>query len=373
MSDPLVETFLDTPVAPDSHIAGQFDKREHAEPVADLVCLRDVQPTNVQWLWRNRLPLGMLSIISGDPNVGKSTLITDVASRISVGRPWPDQRDVPNPPGDVILLVAEDGLSDTVRRRVDNAGGDPSRIYVLKGLRHPEEPEQIDPFSIERDLRHLDSILSDRPAVRMVLFDPLDAFLGTEADSHKKSDVQRLLSGLTTLAERHVVSIVGLLHLRKASGDKALYRTLGSLGFVSAPRAVWLVTRDREDRAKRLMTCLKLNIAPDPDGLSFTIEDQDGTGVVHWDDAPVTMTADEALEAERPRIRTARADASEWLMSRLALGPVRVADLQDEADNADAPAWGTVKRAKIDLGVRSQKREDGWYWALDPKGITEAT
>ncbi len=340
------------------------------QPVIQLICLGAVEPKDVEWLWRNRFPLGMMSVISGDPNGGKSTLVTDMASRISVGRPWPDLRDEPNPVGDVILLVGEDGIADTVRVRVDNAGGDPARIFVLNGVRHPESPEIVDPFSVERDLRHLDQLLQERPAVRMVAIDPLDIFLGAEVDCNRKSEVQRSLAGLTDLAERHRVAVVGVLHLRKSSGDKAIYRTLGSLGFVSAPRAAWMITRDKDDRSRRLMTCIKCNVAPDPTGLSFTIEDQEGVGVIHWQADPIEMTADEALNAEKPCGTTARDDAAEWLLGALALGPVDSLQLRKDAES-DGISWRTLQRVKAEVGARARQRADGsrtnWYWELAPE------
>ncbi len=340
-------------------------------PVSSVVMtsLSDIESREVEYLWRNRFPLGMVSVICGDPSAGKSTWTTDIAARISAGTPWPDMREAPNPAGDVILLVGEDGLGDTVRRRVDAAGGVPSRIAILEGIRHAENPEVLDPFAIDRDLRHLDAILEDRQSVRVIMIDPLDCFLGPDIDTHRKSEVQRSLSGLAKLAERHGVAVIGVLHLRKSSGgDKALYRTLGSLGFVSAPRAVWAVTRDREDRSKRLVTCVKCNVAPDPTGLSFKIVDVGGVGVIHWGDDPVTMSADEAMDAERPKSRSARGNAVEWLVEMLAIGPVSSDRLRDEAAIEDY-SWSTLKRAKADLCVRAKKHADGWYWEL-PKETT---
>jgi putative DNA primase/helicase len=343
---------------------------DDAEPSSSIVMttLADIESRDVEFLWQNRFPLGMVSVICGDPSAGKSTWTTDIAARISAGTPWPDLRDTPNPPGNVILLVGEDGLGDTVRRRVDAAGGDPSRIEILEGIRYADCPEIVEPFAIDRDLPRLDLILSERKSVRAIFIDPLDCFLGPNIDTHRKSEVQRALSGLAKLAERHAVAMIGVLHLRKSSGsDKALYRTLGSLGFVSAPRAVWAVTRDREDRSKRLITCVKCNVAPDPTGMSFTIEDQNGIGVIHWADDPVTLTADDAMD-ERPRSRSTRDDASEWLLEMLALGPVSSDRLRDEAQK-NSYSWSTLKRAKTDLSVRAKKHADGWHWEL-PKETT---
>ena len=83
-----------------------------------LVCLADVESRPLEWLWPDRIPLGKLTIIAGDPGLGKSLATLDIASRVSQGEPWPDQTDAINPKGDAILLSAEDDLSDTIRPRL---------------------------------------------------------------------------------------------------------------------------------------------------------------------------------------------------------------------------------------------------------------
>lgn len=330
-----------------------------------LTTLSNVEPTEVQWLWKNRIPLGMLSIIAGDPNSGKSTLLVDMAARISSGSSWPDSDDE-NPVGDVILLPAEDGISDTVRVRLDNSGGNPSRVHVLDGIRR-DDSDFVEPFRIDRDIRHLETILGKNPNIRLIGFDPLDVYLGAETDSNKKSDIQRVLSKLTRLADTYKVAIVGILHNRKSiGGDKALYRILGSLGFVSAPRAVWSITRDSQDKIKRLFCCVKCNIAPDPTGLSFKIID---AGVIDWDNTPLLMTADEAAEQEKPRTPSAIDEAIDFLHETLAIGPME-ANRIFELAGVENIAKRTLDRAKREIGIQSKQKTDGdktaWYWELPP-------
>lgn len=339
------------------------DRSDRIGPVLAVTQLSTVEPREIEWLWKDRFPCGMLSVIAGDPSTGKSTLTTDMAARVTAGRPWPDDRGTPNPVGEVIIVPVEDGLADTIRPRIDAAQGDPSKVFVLEGIRRAEV-DGIDPICLDRDLRHLDGLLYERPDVRLCIFDPLDAVLGTDTDSHRKSDVQRVLGLVSKLAERHAVAMIGVLHHRKSqsgAGDKALYRVLGSLGFVSAPRAVWQLTRDPKDRARRIMTCLKCNIAPAPSGLAFTIPD---AGVIDWEETPITITADEALE--QPRSQTARAGACDWLTEVLAVGPMGSESLRTAGDAAGL-SWSTLKRAKDDLQVRARKRPDGWYWELSPE------
>jgi len=209
-----------------------------------------IEAKDVEWLWPNRFPLGMASVIAGDPGCGKSTIVIDMAARITTGVAWPDDRDGTNPVGDVLFVTGEDSVSHTVRPRLDNAQGDPSRVHILRGVRQPQRDHLL-PLDLDCHARHLVGFLESHPEIRMVAIDPLDAFMGGDCDTHRKSEVQRVLHGVAELAEACHVAIVGVLHLRKNSNDKAIYRVLGSTGFVSAPRAVWAVERDRDDRGRR--------------------------------------------------------------------------------------------------------------------------
>ena len=89
---------------------------------ARVVCLADVAPQEVTWLWPGRIPLGQDRLLIGDPGMAKTMLALDVAARVSTGTPFPDG-SVP-PTGDVVILTAEDGLADTIRPRLDRAGAD---------------------------------------------------------------------------------------------------------------------------------------------------------------------------------------------------------------------------------------------------------
>jgi len=237
-----------------------------------------IEAKEVEWLWPNRFPMGMASVIAGDPGGGKSTVVIDMAARITTGVAWPDDRDGTNPVGNVLIVTGEDSIAHTVRPRLDNAKGDPARIHILRGVRQPRGDHLI-PLDLDSHARHLVGFLESHPEIRMVAIDPLDAFMGSDTDTHKKSEVQRILHGVAELAEACNVAIVGVLHLRKNSNDKAIYRVLGSTGFVSAPRAVRAIERDRNDRGRRIMTAMKVTNANEPTGLGFRIID---TGVIAW-------------------------------------------------------------------------------------------
>ena len=178
--------------------------------------LGTVKGEPVRWLWPGRLPIGKGVLIAGDPGVGKSTALTDIVARLSKGLAWPDDSGQA-PQGKSILLVAEDGLGDTIRPRVEAGNGDPCQVEVLTAIKEG----QIDrPFDLLRDLPHLEAgIQQHRPL--LVGVDPMNSYLG-RVDAYRDADVRRALTPLLTLAERYQLVVVWIVHLTKNDECKAL-------------------------------------------------------------------------------------------------------------------------------------------------------
>jgi hypothetical protein len=197
-----------------------------SEPV--IVWLDTVDPQPVEWHWRGRIPRGKITLLIGDPGLGKSTLTIDVAARTTQGADWPDADAGQAPQGRVLFLTAEDGLADTVRPRVDLYGGDASRVGVWTAVRTGSDQR---PVSLSTDLALLDATLEKYSDVRMIVIDPLSAYLGYK-DSYKDAEIRGLVRPLADLADRRRVAVFAVLHMNKAEQFKALYRAQGSIAFV---------------------------------------------------------------------------------------------------------------------------------------------
>lgn len=343
-----------------------------ADPAGAVVrCLKDVQPEAIRWLWPDRIALGKLTLIAGDPGLGKSMVTVALAAVVSTAGRWPVDGTTA-PIGEVIMLSAEDDAADTIRPRLDAAGADVSRVYELEAVRieGKDGPEE-QPFSLREDVAILDDLLTRRPDVRLVTIDPVSAYLGS-VDSHNNAEVRALLAPLAKLAARHGVAVVAVTHLNKGQGP-ALYRATGSLAFVAAARAVYAVTKDKDDDARRLVLPIKNNIGPDHGGLAYSIEVADnGAPVIGWEPDPVTMTAEEAMAPnDDPEERDRRQEACEWLRAMLEGGQVAVKQLQDAAKR-DGHAWRTVQRAKNEIRAChhmqgfGKDRANYWYLSDGP-------
>jgi hypothetical protein len=354
-------------------LSGIIAAPTQGEPELVLCPLSEVERAELAWLWPGRFPLGKLSLLGGDPGLGKSTVTLDLAARVSRGAGWPDNPLLSQPVGTVVLCSAEDDVADTIAPRLDLAGADDTKVIVIQGVqvRDARRGTSVRCFSLEHDLPKLEQAMTRYRDIRLIIIDPISAYCGT-IDSHRNNEVRALLAPLADLAARYHVAIVAITHLSKGVGGKAIYRAMGSLAFAAAARAVWAIVKDVNDPQRRLLLPAKLNLAADPDGLAYRIEE----GRVVWEMEPIRMHADQAFAAEAALLQgrgksQARLEAIEWLRNRLAQGPLPSAQVIEEGMQYGM-AEKTLRRAFKDLGGESIKVgfDGGWQWSL--KGPCEA-
>ena len=348
------------------------NERREVEPIRSPITLAldEVEPKPIEWVWKGKFPRGKVTVISGDPGLGKSLGAIDIAARVSTGRAWPDCRDMTRSPGKVVILSAEDDVSDTIVPRLIAARADLSSITALQGIRttDPETgSERETPFCLTRDLPQLEEVITQNADVDLVVLDPISAYLGS-TDSHKNAEVRAALAPLSNLAAEHSVAVLCISHLNKGGSGSALYRTMGSLAFVAAARAVWVFSKDRNDPSRRLMLPAKNNLAADSEGLAYRIADNgQGVPVIEWEEGPVTTTADEALSEEKGRDSTERDEATEFLRQALSGGPMLARDVKNAARGEGISAR-TLQRARADLRIEPVRLGFGGsmqtYWRL---------
>ena len=326
-----------------------------------------IHPQAIDWLWPGRIAIGKLTLIAGDPGLGKSMVSVALAAHVSNGSAWPvDKADCPV--GEVLMLSAEDDPGDTIRPRLDAAGAKVCRVRnigLIDDLDKDGMPYKRG-FDMSCDLPLLDDLLLTVPDCRLVIIDPISAYLGN-TDSHNNANVRGLLTPIGELATRHNVAIVAVTHLNKGGGGNAMYRATGSLAFVAAARASYLVTKDEDDPARRLFLPMKNNLGDDQHGFAYHIEvGENGAPFIVWEPDAVEVSADEALSI-RDDYQPERDEAKKWLLEELGHGTTQVADLQQQAKLA-GHSWRTVQRAKSELKVTARRSGFGksgtWSWHL---------
>jgi len=329
-------------------IARDYGEEDSIPPDArqfSVTWLRDVTPMPVEWLWVGRIPLGMLTLLDGDPGLGKSTLTLDLAARVSTGGAMPDGFGGGVPSG-AVVLSAEDDLARTVRPRLDVAGADVSRVATV-AIQDAEGTRA--PVIRADDLSKLEAAILEVGA-RLVVVDPLMAYLPDEVNAHHDHDVRRALGALSGLAESTGAAVVIVRHLNKSSGGNSLYRGGGSIGIIAAARSALLVAPDPQDAERRILAVNKANLGQLRPALAYRLVAVPGAdhAKVSWE-GPTQHTAAELMEREVIGERGARDEAVRFLREML-VEPLPAKDVKALARDAGL-SDATLRRARGPAGV----------------------
>lgn len=322
----------------------------------------DIEIEKVGWVWPKYIPAGKLTILAGDPSMGKSTMAIDLVSRITRGAVMPcGNRGVT---GSCLIASAEDSAADTLAPRLKASGAIASKVHILDHVKMEGEDETR-PLSLPLDLVLLRTCIENMGA-RLMIIDPLDSFLGGEVDTHKNADIRRTLHPLEKMAEETGAAILVLAHLRKSgSEENGLYRVSGSIGFTAAARSVLGVT---EIDKKRILYPMKNNLSKRPDAFHYEVvshyleDDKIGTSKIQWlgviEFDPNTKTT--AVSSD-PSTKA----AAEWLKSLMS---EKDEPMSSEFIFKQAKLAGVNKthmmKAKDDLGITAIRQANDWVWVF---------
>lgn len=375
-------TAFDSTTATDAELDSKQQEVDASRNTKLMVaCAANIPPEPIEFLWPGRFAIGKLSLIAGEAGLGKSQITISMAAAVTTGGPWPCGEG--NAPlGSVLFLCAEDGASDTVVPRLIAAGADLTKVFIVTAVRG-DEGKGRRAFNLQSDLEHLEAKITEIGDVRLVGIDPISSYLGPKVDSHVNAAVRGVLEPVSEMASRLRVAVVSVTHPPKGTGTTAINRFIGSIAFVAAARAAFMVTHDPDDSNRRLLLPVKNNLAPLGKGLALRLEQRivgdHGKGIVAssvvWESSPIDMTADAALQAADAQAsggKSAGTEAEKFLKEVLAAGPISQKAVKAAAEGAGL-AWVTVRRAKDRLGIKPNKdgMEGGWLWGL-PKMLTIA-
>lgn len=342
-----------------------------AESGLDIVCLADIKPEVVRWLWPPYIAKGKMTILGGTPGLGKTHAAIDIAAHVSTGTAFPGGFKPDE--GHILILTGEDGLADTIRPRLDAAGADVSNVHAIRGRRDAKTGEVL-PISLGETVDELERVLNMTEA-DLLIVDPLNAFL-PRVDTHRDADVRVVLSPIAAMLERTGCAGLFIHHLNKDSKTfDPTARLSGSIAFGAAARSICLVTADPDDETgeRRLFIHAKSNLKRLGPSFGFTIDD-DG---IEWDDEPVTVTAREALGDERSRGRglsTRHQAARDLILNAVEGGETVPSRMLERRAAQFGISVAVLKKARTELkeeGVIERVKEDfvgAWAWRLADRG-----
>jgi predicted ATP-dependent serine protease len=311
-----------------------------------MIKMSEVQSREIEWLWYPFIPYGKLTIIQGDPGDGKTTMVLNLAAKLSKGEQMDEGMNIAEPTT-VIYQTAEDGLADTVKPRLELAGADCERIVVI------DESDKSLSMADER----LEEAIQKTKA-RLLILDPIQAYLGGEMDMNRANEARDMTKKLGALAEKYKCAIVLIGHMNKASGNKAAYRGMGSIDFFAVARSVLLVGRVEGEPELRAVVQIKNNLAVFGHPKAFALSESGFRWIGDYD-----ITVDEVLGGIAPKankMEQAKIMLRELAETRNAVQSSEVFEMADEQGISKR----TMENAKKELGIRAKKINNSWYWEL---------
>ena len=320
---------------------------EETRTELQMIKMSEIQSKEVAWLWYPFIPYGKLTIIQGDPGDGKTTLVLNIAAKLSKGEGLDSDMKLTEPLA-VIYQSAEDGLADTVKPRLEAAGADCENISVID--------------ESKKSLSMIDERLEEaiiKTKAKLLILDPIQAYLGGNMDMNRANEARDMTKKLAALAEKYQCAIVLVGHMNKAAGNKAAYRGMGSIDFFAVARSVLLVGRVEGEENIRAVVQIKNNLAGFGHPKAFQLSED---GFLWLGDYEIT--ADEVLGGIAPKAN--KLEQAKRLLQKLAetnnaIQSNEIFNLAEEQNISRR----TLENAKKELGIRAKRIKNSWYWELD--------
>lgn len=322
---------------------------ESEKKAVPMIRMSEVQQTEVEWLWYPYIPFGKLTIIQGNPGEGKTFFAMQLAAACTNRKFLPQME--PFEPFNMIFQTAEDGLGDTVKPRLLSAEADLERVLVIDDA---DNPLTLADERIENAIRENNA--------RLVIIDPLQAFLGANVDMNRANEVRPIFRRLADVAQATNCAIVMIGHLNKAAGSQSTYRGLGSIDITAVVRSLLFIGKVRTDPTTRVIVHEKSSLAPPGQSLAFSLGDEKG---FRWIGAYDISAEDLLAGGEGSKTELKQEQAAKLIEQFLSEGrKVSIAELNKEAVERGI-SERTVRLARNSMGdkIASERQgKDWWIW-----------
>ena len=321
-------------------------KAPEKEELVPMLCYEDIEQTSVEWLWFPYLPFGKLTIIQGNPGEGKTYFAMMLTAACTNRKTFPNMEEIE--PFNVIYQTAEDGMGDTIKPRLVEAGADLSRVMVIDDT---EEALTLSDDRIEKAIR--------QNQVRLLIIDPVQAFIGADVDMNRANEVRPVFRKLGMIAEKTGCAIVLIGHLNKSSGTQSTYRGLGSIDIMAAVRSLLFIGKVKKDPTTRVLIHEKSSLAPPGETMAFKLGDEEG---FRWVGA-YEISADDLLDGKEGKpTETKLQRGTKLIYELLADGNAVTIRELDEKAKAQGISQRTMREArsrmKEELDYRMNEKQE---------------
>lgn len=330
--------------------------------------LSKFKPIKVSWLFKPFIPYGTITTITGDGEVGKSTMIYDFIARITTGYTMPriggDAKQHTDE-GSVLIFTKEDDPG-VIRLRLEAAEADIKKVHFVelrKTSRHKSDDVEL-MGRLDNTIQALTELIIELGDVRLILIDPITDFAG-DLNLYREDQVRRLLGPISRLAQRFNIAVINVVHLVKDTKKAPRQRILGSVGLVNVSRSVLMIGKIG---SRRFLMMEKYNWYHERKNAAFTMKTFEGQPVIEWETEYADVDINEVLTGKS--IYTTKQQKAVFALRKLLMdGPMQSTEIELKADELDI-SWNTFKAAKKELGIKSERIDNVWWWQL-PKDTRE--
>lgn len=338
-----------------------------------MIPLANVEAKELEWLWNNRFPAKMVNVLAGEAGVGKSYLSLYMATQLTTGGDWPDCENTIEP-GTVLLFTDEESLEYAVKPRLQKHGADCSKVLAFDCIQTGDDEESQESFALDSAIQELEDLLDTIPDCRLIIFDPINSYLGDIKENSNK-EVRQGLTKLSRIADKWGVTILCITHLNKKWDISTMHRVMGSTAFTSVARAVWCVRFDDVDEEEeldkeppRLFAHVKSNFCKRPTALRYEIVDDKVKFLEGQEYVNINTLVQKAKKSGGKKAGKKEAITA-WLKERIGDEPVLADDLKAEADEKGF-YWRYVQTVANDAGIIKEKSDQHGgksIWKWNPK------
>jgi hypothetical protein len=315
----------------------------------DLQIFDSVQAAERRYCWTPYIPARCVTLIQGDPQTGKSTVVRAIAAALSNGLPLPPN-DEQREPMRMLYQNAEDDFTSVIVPHLKALGANMSNFARINEDNAPLF------FYDERIEEYI-----ERFQPQLVVFDTLQRYAGGKVNLNDLTAVTALFDYLTSLAKKYDCSIVVISHMNKQD-TKAEYKGFGSVGIRASVRSTLTAGKIGEGTGRFGLFHSKSNGIKSGAALEFEIF---GNAEVRWLGAS-KLTERQLLSGRGNEKKKGKyAIARKWLEENLADGnAIWTADIS-EAMEEIGTSFATAKRVKQDLDIQHFRRDNKVWWSFE--------
>lgn len=294
-------------------------------------------------MYQPYVPRGKVTLCAAYPGTGKTFLLCYMAACVSTGKNFFNIVPFENKPGKVIYLTAEDGIGDTIKKRLRICGADMKKVFTVN---NNKSSLMFDSPEIEQFIRDVQPDL--------MIFDPFQSYIGGDIDMNAPNKTGERVGHVVELADKYDVAIVIICHFNKNGKGDAITRVLGSTDIMGKCRSYIALGNVPGEEDIKFMSHEKSSLEKKGKTILFEI-DVDNGGIVYLGENSLSMDDYTAIRSKN-RVKSAPAleGAKQFIVNNMPNGRRKAKELFELAKGCKISEM-SLRRARDEIGIIQRK------------------